>query len=431
MLITKKRVVKLYLVYVLCMASEVFSRIFSGLGSAASGGKSTFLHSSNSNPILLAFTATLIGWTGWLILPIRTAVVERLLSVPWLTLLYMEAAVSVVWSVEPSASFRYSFYLWSYMLAGLLCSFYLEVEESIGLVGDVTAAMAALSILAQYRFPQVNAAPGWTGIYGEKNHLGISMTVGVVALLLSRRGWTLLRVAKLTLCLSLILLSQSGTAIICTIVSVGLLVALRLAERSRRLLIVLGGGSLLIGFTLIPDLLDRILNLGGKDSTLTGRDVIWRFATKQWFERPVSGWGYSAFWSSQDALVQQNLGWNPYYSHNGFLEIGLSLGMVGEVLVVGLILSAFVLAVRVLRRHSELAGYWLLLSLSIVFLHDLTEVDFLIPGPLWVVFGISLFSAVSARQNAAVRIPAPKAPTALIGFSTFARRTALWPGQGK
>ena len=429
MLITKTRIIKLYLIYVLCMASEVFSRIFSGLGSTASGGKSNFLHSSNSNPILLAFTATLVGWTGLLIIPIRTQVINRLISVPWLTLLYMEAGLSVLWSIEPSASFRYSFYLWSYMLAGLICSLYLEAAESIRLVGNVTSGMAILSILAQYRFPQVNAAPGWTGIYGEKNHLGISMSVGVIALLLSQDKWNVLRVAKLTLCLCLMLLSQSGTAVICTIFSAALLVTLRTAQRFRRLLVVLLTGSLLIGFTLIPDLADRILNLGGKNSTLTGRDVIWRFATKQWLQRPALGWGYSSFWSSQDALVQQNLGWNPYYSHNGFLEIGLSLGVLGELLVVGLIISAVFLAVRLNRRHTGLAGPWLLLTITILFLHNLTEVDFLIPGPLWVVFGLSFFSAVSGQRAAVGRATDPAPPTAFMRFRTFPRRTELWARQ--
>jgi exopolysaccharide production protein ExoQ len=403
MRLTKPRVVKVYLVFVLCMASEVFSRIFSVAPS--SSGKATFFHSDNSNPILLAFTMGLIAWTVLLALPVHRRVVNRLISVPWFTAIYVEAALSIVWSVDPAATFRYGIYLWVYMLTGLIVSLYLEISEVIDIVGNTICAIAALSIFAQYHFPHDNAAPGWVGIYGEKNHLGISMAIGIIALCLPKVRWTLPRAAKVLLCFILLLLSQSGTALVCAVFATALLICLRAPARLRRVFTPLFAGTAIIAFAVIPDLLDRILALGGKDTTLTGRDVIWRFSIEQWLRRPTLGWGFSAFWNSQDALIQQHLGWNPTYSHNGFLEIALTLGVIGEVIIVGVLLSAIVLAVRVRRRSSELAGTWLLLSLAILLLHDLTEVDFLIPAPLWVVFGLSFYSAVAVQKKAAVLAP--------------------------
>jgi exopolysaccharide production protein ExoQ len=403
MRITKPRIVKLYLVFVLCMASDVFIRIFSG--SPSSSGKATFFHSDSSNPILLGFTMALIAWTCILALPVHRRVVNRLLSVPWFTAIYLEAALSVMWSVDPAATFRYGIYLWVYMLAGLIASLYLDIAEVIDIVGNTLCAMAALSIFAQYHYPQQNAAPGWTGIYGEKNHLGIGMAIGIIALCLPRARWTLLRIGKILLCFALLLLSQSGTSFICTIFAIALLICLRAPGRLRRVFTPLLSGTTIIAFAVIPNLLDRLLALGGKDSTLTGRDVIWRFAIQQWLHRPILGWGFSAFWNSQDALIQQNLGWNPSYSHNGFLEVALTLGIVGDLIILGVLMSATTIAVRVRRRSSELAGTWLLLSLAILLLHDLTEVDFLIPAPLWVVFGLAFHSAVAVQKKAAVFAP--------------------------
>jgi exopolysaccharide production protein ExoQ len=402
MLITRERSVKLYLMYVICMTSEVFTTIFSGGGASSSGGKATFLHSDNSNPILLCFTALFVGWTVILALPIRRQIITRLISVPWYTAIYLLAALSITWSVMPTATFRYSIYLWAYMISGVICSIYLDTAETITTVANTLCLTAFLSIPAQYHYPQDGIAPGWTGLYGEKNHLGIGMTIAIIALLLPRTKWNLIRVGKVALCAALLFLSQSGTAIVCALFCAIVLVCLRAPQRLRRLVLALVSGSAVIAFMLIPDILDRLLAVGGKDPTLTGRNVIWWFTIQQWARRPVLGWGFSAFWNSQDALIQQHLGWNPSYSHNGFLETALTLGIVGEVLIVALLAGAILLALRVIRCKSELAGAWLLLSLTILILHDITEVDFLVSDPLWVVFGLSFFSAVAVRREATV-----------------------------
>jgi exopolysaccharide production protein ExoQ len=300
----------------------------------------------------------------------------------------------------PTSTFRYSIYLWGYMLSGLICSMYLDTGETIKTVANTLCATALLSIPAQYHYPQDGIAPGWTGLYGEKNHLGIGMTIAIIALLLPQTKWNMVRVAKVALCTALLFLSQSGTAIVCALFCAILLLCLRAPQRLRRLVLALASGSAVIAFTLIPDLLDRLLAMGGKDPTLTGRNVIWWFTIQQWARKPILGWGFSAFWTSQDALIQQHLGWNPSYSHNGFLETALALGVVGEVLIVVLLMGAIFLAARVVRYQNELAGAWLVLSLAILILHNVTEVDFLVSDPLWVVFGLSFFSALAVQREA-------------------------------
>ena len=420
MLITRERIVKMYLVYMICMTSEVFITVFSGEGLSSSGGQSTFFHSDNSNPILLCFTALFIGWTAILALPIRRQIITRLISVPWWTALYLLAAMSITWSVMPTATFRYSIYLWAYMLGGVICSIYLDTEETIQTIGNTLCATALLSIPAQYHYPQDGIAPGWTGLYGEKNHLGIGMTIAIIALILPRTKWNLIRIGKIALCVGILFLSQSGTAVVCALLCCTLLLCLRAPQRLRRLVLALASGTVAIAFTLIPNLLDRLLAVGGKDPTLTGRDVIWWFTIQQWARKPILGWGFSAFWTSQDALIQQHLGWNPSYSHNGFLETALTLGIVGEVLILTLLLGSIVLAVRVFRNHSELAGAWLLLSLAILILHNITEVDFLYSDPLWVVFGLSFFSAIAVQREAVALSSRPIPPAAPLSFTQLA-----------
>jgi hypothetical protein len=163
----------------------------------------------------------------------------------------------------PTSTFRYSIYLWGYMLSGLICSMYLDTGETIKTVANTLCATALLSIPAQYHYPQDGIAPGWTGLYGEKNHLGIGMTIAIIALLLPQTKWNMVRVAKVALCTALLFLSQSGTAIVCALFCAILLLCLRAPQRLRRLVLALASGSAVIAFTLIPDLLDRLLAMGG------------------------------------------------------------------------------------------------------------------------------------------------------------------------
>ena len=48
-------------------------------------------------------------------------------------------------------------------------------------------------------------------------------------------------------------------------------------------------------FALSPDL---ILGFLGKDATLTGRTDLWEFVKICISQRPLLGWGFSAFWLS-------------------------------------------------------------------------------------------------------------------------------------
>jgi exopolysaccharide production protein ExoQ len=98
-----------------------------------------------------------------------------------------------------------------------------------------------------------------------------------------------------------------------------------------RIQVVVGGVLVLISLLFLIAYLDILLNNIGKDLTFTGRTFIWEYALEFISERPVLGFGYEAFWPTQNGMILNLYGlfWDVPHAHNGFLDLLLELGLVG------------------------------------------------------------------------------------------------------
>lgn len=140
-----------------------------------------------------------------------------------------------------------------------------------------------------------------------------------------------------------LLLTKSRGGIAAAMFAVALLITIRL----RRAYVILAALSLATaGLVLalfffsdqIKDALTQLVMMGRIDqdaadmAALTGRVPIW--AQLWWFvERsPVLGYGYNSFWTLRRTLeIAAVQGWNVGHSHSGYLDLLLSLGVVGLV----------------------------------------------------------------------------------------------------
>jgi exopolysaccharide production protein ExoQ len=98
---------------------------------------------------------------------------------------------------------------------------------------------------------------------------------------------------------------------------------------------------------------DLILDLLGKDSSLTGRTVIWPYVIEAIGDRPILGWGFWAFWSpsnprSIEISREVGFGFQLPSAHNGVLELLLQIGVVGTAFISFIWLRNIVLAARCL-----------------------------------------------------------------------------------
>jgi O-antigen ligase len=86
-------------------------------------------------------------------------------------------------------------------------------------------------------------------------------------------------------------------------------------------------------FAPVRSLVDALLS----DPTFTGRTEIWTFAMANAAQRLLFGYGFSAFWGTPDVVygLAANQDWanNAAYAHNAFLDLVLTMGIPGLILV--------------------------------------------------------------------------------------------------
>ena len=69
------------------------------------------------------------------------------------------------------------------------------------------------------------------------------------------------------------------------------------------------------------------------DATYTGRDEIWLFAIENVLKKPITGFGFQAFWGTGDLIfnwaVSESWGMRASDAHNGYLNVAVMTGLVG------------------------------------------------------------------------------------------------------
>lgn len=98
--------------------------------------------------------------------------------------------------------------------------------------------------------------------------------------------------------------------------------------------VLLAGIFLMLGLGIVPDvdsLFSGVSRTGSSHeiTTLTGRTDIWAVALEKIAQKPLFGWGYNG----TEALISGSFGksfyGNPVNAHNAYLQLLLSLGILG------------------------------------------------------------------------------------------------------
>ena len=169
-------------------------------------------------------------------------------------------------------------------------------------------------------------------------------------------GARVLRTVGITVALPFLLLTKSRTAILCLLVAGATYSWLRVARRSRSLLVatpflVVAFASLVFLAEAFHPFLLPSLQFGreqGDIETLTGRIPLWGHLLGYIEDKPLLGSGYGVFWSAARIVdVSKDMGWMVGQAHSAYLEVALHLGLVG--------LLAYVLILLLgLRRATSL-----------------------------------------------------------------------------
>ncbi len=271
---------------------------------------------------------------------------RAVLRSPWLVLLALLAIVSAAWSIDPELSFRRGVAVLATTMMGVYLAARFDWITALRLLAAVWLVLMLASFVAGIVAPgfavMSEIHPGaWMGGWSEKNALGghAARASFLFAFLAwrdpaHRRVWLL----GLTFALALVLLSRSATSLLGATVGIGVIACAWWMLKGRRhaLALLWAGfavlGLLVLTYAIAPGVL---LGLIGKDETLTGRTDIWIELAAAIEQKPMLGYGYLAFWgldSEPRYWLEKAVAWNAPSGHNGWLDLAISLGVVGVVI---------------------------------------------------------------------------------------------------
>lgn len=269
-----------------------------------------------------------------------------------LILLIGYAAVSSAWSSAPDLTLKRFLPLLGSTLVGvyLASRFTLGGFLKVAFVGCFLITSASMAV--GLAFPKNGIQPGgvfWAGLRGvfaNKNELGwfaafaaLTSFYWIAGLWGQGRGKVWIGIVALALAALCLVHSMSIGSIIVAVITVAAVAALYcLQTAGSALMYVLGWVGLLllcslvlVGVVPLEELrATPLLEIFGRDATLTGRIPLWTLTMDLIAARPWLGYGYAVATAEHAPMLQAYF--HVAHVHNGFLQVTLELGLLGLVL---------------------------------------------------------------------------------------------------
>lgn len=94
-----------------------------------------------------------------------------------------------------------------------------------------------------------------------------------------------------------------------------------------------------------------------KSNSLNGRIPLWKECTEYLVEQPLLGYGYKSFWTPRRIVrISTHQGWWIMQAHNGYLEMALSIGILGAGCFLAILLLGIKHALQLYREHQGIGG---------------------------------------------------------------------------
>lgn len=346
----------------------------------------------------------------------------------WLMMLLGYMLVSILWSDIPFVSFK----RWTRELTVLVMSFLIATESEPrqavqSLFRRIIYILIPFSYVVIHYFPkygrEYNPWTGdlmWIGVATQKNGLGILCIFAAFFLI-----WSFIRrrqgkdtpatkyqtyLEALIFILTLWLMggpqhsfSYSATSNATFIFGLSILIGLSLIKKKGTMIelkalivivvfiIVYGTVTPFVGKLSLVD----ISSILGRNSNLTGRNEIWAILTPLAMKRPILGYGFGGFWTT-DAIQEVR---GIQQSHCGYLDILLNLGLIGHIFFSMFLLSCCRKAQREMIENFDWGSFFICFLLMAL-VHNISESSsFGITGKFSAVVLILSVTSITDRLN--------------------------------
>ena len=268
-----------------------------------------------------------------------------------ITLLWFAVCVATSWEPALSAR-RFAFTLVTVGMAAMA----LLLPKNMRHFSDVMTVVVLIVLAACYLgaflipeqaihqttdFIEPELAGDWRGVFSHKNEASAAMVVFVfLGLFIARVRSIKLGGLIAVLALIFLLFTRSKTSI--AMLPITLIVSVLLAHIRRPSVGIALALSVVVAFNILSlgsiylesvrDLLDMVLT----DTSFTGRTDIWQFALDRFAQRPITGYGFAAFWGTKEVVYGMSGSsiWanTAAHAHNAYLNLALTVGLPGSFL---------------------------------------------------------------------------------------------------
>ena len=306
-------------------------------------------------------------------------------------LLLVPILAALSWGWSPSANGALKFGIM--MIMTVLVSIYIgarfaphQVIRSVFVAGVLIVLLAAPDFISG------------GGVWHDKNIFAIRMLVVMVtamAVAYNSNEIPLLRLAAfpfIPITFYLIVIADSATSLVFALGSFAAMTTvwlfwsgLRNVRHARSMIVlivsfaIVAGGLVFSSMTREANLFEAFVTSLGKDTTLTGRTMLWDAADRITKEKPWFGVGAEGFWlwGHGQAYTLLELSYKPagtrFSFHNSYLETQVHLGLVGlGCLILAVAWSLMRTVIAWFQTQTVVRSYFLIISM-VVFVSSFTE----------------------------------------------------------
>ncbi|MGL5926536.1 O-antigen ligase family protein [Chroococcidiopsis sp.] len=307
----------------------------------------------------------------------------------FLCVLLTLSLLSTIWSVVPISTFFHSISLLAITIFAVYLGTSYSLNEMLRLFRWSLAIIAILGLVFALFMPAnaftVDLRTGlrFQGILSHPTNCGRIMVLSIVLWLIHAfytKHHKFISWSIVAICTTSLVITNTVSAYLSLLELLILLLLLRTFKTKNVVLISFVLFFITSIITILATNYETVLDFFRRDTTGTGRTILWEIVWEKIMEHPVLGYGLNAFWTGLDgpcADIWQRMRWQAPHAHNGLLDVGLQLGLLGmSALLMSLVRNIFI-AIGELKRSSKLESILPITLITFIIISNLTDVGVL------------------------------------------------------